>query len=73
MKEHINSYYSPSYVDNHWVKVSVYDVAFAVLGACDGLELGHILDVLDTYSDGKFFSFEIPDWIEFFRKKLYLN
>lgn len=66
-------YYSPSYVDLTWNPVSAEYVAKCVLKSCPELNMATVLRVLSRDSDGRFYGFEINDWVRYFKEKMYLN
>ena len=67
------SYYSVDYVEYSWQEVSEKYVIDRVLSVCPDLTENLVRHVLRRDGDGKYFDFEVKDWIDYFKFKYYLK
>lgn len=67
------SYYSADYVEYSWKAVSEKYVVNRVLNACGNLNENFVRFILSRDGDGKYFDFEVADWVKYFKQKYYLK
>lgn len=66
-------YYLPDYVSCEWREVDLSFVVKSVLSSCPFLDSDTVISVLKKDGDGRFFDFEVSDWVEYFKEGYYLN
>lgn len=67
------SYYSADYTEYKWKEVSENYVVKRVLKVCPDLNEDFVRYVLNRDGDGKYFDFEVADWVKYFKQKYYLK
>ena len=67
------SYYSADFVEYSWKEVSEKYIIKRVLKACPDLKEDFVRYVLNRDGDGKYFDFEVADWVKYFKQKYYLK
>lgn len=66
-------YYSANYVESSWKIVSEDYVVKRVLRSCPELSEILVRFVLRRDGDGKYFGFEVSDWIKYFKQRKYIK